>query len=113
MLPPLDIPDAIQHKIVPADLSRLITELKELSRNIPITERASVEFVIPFYASSDPLVYVLVRSKGNPDSIIFLIRDGEGKWKVGGHFDSQYSQSQIDQLRPIILSASMTSVTSP
>jgi len=112
LLQALDVPDAVQGKIVPADLGQLITTLKELSGNIPITMRGSVEFVIPYYAPSDPLVDILVKSKGNPDSIIFLIHDGE-RWSVGGHFDHQLSQSKIDELRPVILSAAMTTVRAP
>ena len=110
-LPAIEPPEAISKRTVPDDLQKVTALLRKLLANLPDQARGKTNFFIPFYAPSDPMLFVLVRTSGEPDSIIFLVHGENGSdWKVGGHFDSQFSQSQLDKLVPLILSAKMTSV---
>jgi hypothetical protein len=110
-LPKPDPPAAVRMKIVPDDLPTVRSLLGRLAENIPPAARASTEFVVPFYAETDPALYVLVTTKGSPGSIIFLVHDSEtGAWRIGGHFDKQTGQFQLDKLVPLVLSAEMTRI---
>jgi hypothetical protein len=109
--PSQEPPESIKRRIRPGDLAQVRSLLTHIGQNIPAGKRASTEFLVPFYAETDPMIYVLVRAKGSSDSIIFLVRDGQNHlWKVGGHFEEPMGRFQLDKLAPKIRSSQMVAV---
>jgi hypothetical protein len=107
--PPLGLPQPIRDKITPDSLGAFERWLE--GRLHPGPAGTKSEYVIPYYAPSDPMVYVLVRINGKTESVIFaLLRPGGTDWQIGGHFDAKESPTQVQRLEPLILSAKMTSV---
>jgi hypothetical protein len=81
------------------------------SRLHPGPPGTKTEYVIPYYAPNDPMVYLLIRVDGAVESIIFVVADPSGAgWRVGGHFDPKESPTRIHRLEPLILSAKMISL---
>ena len=107
-LPSLGLPKPIQDKITPDNLPAFERWLQ--GRLHPRAGSKS-EYVIPYYAPEDPLIYVLVRVNGATESVIFAVADPSGPgWRLGGHFDPKESPAQVQRLEPLILSARMASV---
>lgn len=106
--PPLGRPKPIRDKITPDNLGAFEQWL-EGRLHPPVGAKS--EYVIPYYAPSDPMIYVLVRVNGATESVIFAVADPGGTgWRIGGHFDPKESPEQVQRLGPLILSARMTSV---
>ena len=107
--PRLDSPKSIRDKITPEDLSAF---QQWLEGRLHPPAGATSEYVIPYYGSNDPMVYVLVRVNGTTESVIFAVADPRGTgWRLGGHFDPKESPTQVQRLEPLILSGRMTSVS--
>jgi len=107
--PPLGPPKPIRDKITPENLTSF---LQWLEGRLHPPAGAKSEYVIPYYASNDPMIYVLVRVNGTTESVIFAVADPIGAgWRLGGHFDPKESPAQVQRLEPLILSARMTLVS--
>ncbi len=110
-VPSPEPPETLRKRTTPDDLPQVKTLLTHMGQNIPPAMRASTEFIVPSYSEPDPMIYILVRTKGSSDSIIFLMRDGQSQlWKVGGHFEAPMGQFQLDRLVPKILARQMAVV---
>ena len=106
---PLGLPQPIRDKITPDNLGAFERWLEGRLHAGPAGTKS--EYVIPYYAPSDPMVYVLIRVNGKTESVIFVLpRPGGTDWQIGGHFDAKESPTQVQRLEPLILSAKMTSV---
>jgi len=106
--PSLGLPKAIRDKIAPDNLPALERWLR--GRLHPQTGSKS-EYVIPYYAPKDPMIYLLIRVNGVTESVIFVVASPSGEeWRIGGHFDPRESPTEVRRLEPLILSATMTSV---
>lgn len=106
--PALGPPKAVRKKTTPENLGAFERWLEGRPRP---PAGATAEYVIPYYAPSDPLVYVLVRVNRATESVIFVVPGPSGTgWRIGGHFDPKESPAQVRRLEPLILSAKMTSV---
>jgi len=108
-LPPLGRPNSIRNRITPDNLSAFEAWLKYRLHAGPVGTKS--EYLIPYYAPTDPIVYLLIRVNGVTESVIFVLTKPSGTdWQIGGHFDPKESPTQIRRLAPLILSAKMTSV---
>lgn len=107
-LPSLGLPKPIQDKITPDNLPAFERWLQ--GRLHPRAGSKS-EYVIPYYAPKDPMVYLLIRVNGITESVIFVVASPSGEeWRIGGHFDPKESPAEVRRLEPLILSAKMTSI---
>jgi len=107
--PPLGLPQPVGSKITPKNLGAFERWLE--GRLHPGPAGTKSEYAIPYYAPSDPMVYVLIRVNGKTESVIFVLPGlGGTDWQIGGHFDAKESPTQVQRLEPLILSAKMTSV---
>jgi hypothetical protein len=107
--PPLRLPGTIRDKITPDNVGAFERWLE--GRLQPGSVGAKSEYVIPYYSADDPMVYVQVRINGETESVIFVLPmpDSAG-WRIGGHFASKESPTEVQRLEALILSAKMISV---
>jgi hypothetical protein len=109
LLPALGLPRAIRDRIQPGNLGELEKWLKGRLHTGPGNSRS--EYVIPYYAPEDPMIYVLVRVDEVTESVILILPDTDGAaWSIGGHFDAKESPAQLQRMERLILSAKMISV---
>lgn len=107
--PRLRTPQPIRDKVRPSNLAEFERWLRE--RLQPGPSGTSSEYVIPYYAPTDPVIYILVNVNGASESIVIVApaSDDVG-WRIGGHFDSKESPKQMERLRSLVLAARMTSI---
>jgi len=107
--PLLSLPQPIRDKSTPDNLGAFERWLK--GRLHPGPAGTKSEYVIPYFAPNDPMVYVLIRINGVTESVVFAVPwPGGTDWQIGGHFDAKESPDQVQRLERLILSAKMTSV---
>jgi hypothetical protein len=106
--PPLRLPRSVRNKIKPDGVLELELWLK--GRLHPPSGK-TIEYIIPYYAPSDPVVYVLVRVGGITESVVLVVRSpAGGGWQIGGHLDPNESPDRMRRVEGLILSARMVSV---
>ncbi len=108
VFPKLGPPRAITQRIVPRNLGTLEVWLSGLHTK-PGTKS---EYVIPYYAIEDPMIYVLVRVNEATESIISVLPDPDLGWRLGGHFDVRESPGLTRRLQNLILSVRLATVFS-
>ena len=107
--PLLGPPQPTRDRVTPSNLTEFERWLRDTLQPGPPGTRS--EYVIPYYAPGDPLVYILVNVSGATESIVIAAPlPGGAGWRIGGHFDSTESPRQLQRLRSLVLAARMTSI---
>jgi hypothetical protein len=109
-LPELQLPAYWDRRRDPSDLPDVVELLKAMYSESGKAGTAA-DIVLPIYDPADPELFVLVRPREGPTSVLFFVHNRlKPGWELGGHFDHEESPEQLRIFSAIIVRNILTTI---